>query len=66
VAANQWAAGVTLPIARGMFQIWAPIVYSSQIKDNVKANDIAFGKTIMFEMNLNMYNPFNWVGMIGK
>jgi len=53
-----WNAGVSVPIIRNIFQIYVPVIYSSQIKDEFKARDLNFGETIMFELNLNMANPF--------
>lgn len=53
-----WNAGVGVPLIRNIFQIYVPVIYSSQIKDEFKARDLNFGETIMFELNLNMANPF--------
>jgi len=53
-----WNAGVSVPLIRNIFQIYVPVIYSSQIKDEFKARDLNFGETIMFELNLNMANPF--------
>jgi hypothetical protein len=62
-----WTAGITLPFARKTFQIWIPLLYSSDIRNNIKAADLKFGQTIMFELNLDMLNPFESVArFIGK
>lgn len=53
-----WNAGVSVPLIRNIFQIYVPVIYSNQIKDDFKARDLNFGETIMFELNLNMANPF--------
>ena len=53
-----WNAGVTLPLIRGIFQIYAPLVYAPVIRTDMKNRDISFGESIMFELNLNMMNPF--------
>jgi hypothetical protein len=53
-----WNAGVTVPLIRNIFQIYVPVVYSNQIKNEFKTRDLKFGETIMFELNLNMVNPF--------
>lgn len=53
-----WNAGVSLPIVRGIFEIYLPVVYSQDIKDEFKRRDMAFGETIMFQLNLDMMNPF--------
>jgi hypothetical protein len=59
-----WTAGITLPFARKVFQIWVPIFYSTDIRNSVKAADLKFGQTIMFELNLDMMNPFEAVGRL--
>lgn len=53
-----WNAGVTVPLIRNIFQIYVPVLYSNQIKNEFKARDLKFGDTIMFELNLNLANPF--------
>jgi hypothetical protein len=53
-----WNTGVTVPLIRNIFQIYVPVIYSNQIKKEFKARDLKFGETIMFELNLNLANPF--------
>lgn len=53
-----WNVGVGLPLVRGIFQIYIPVLYSTDIKNEFKTRDLDFGETIMFELNLSMMNPF--------
>ena len=53
-----WNAGVSIPLIRNIFQVYMPIFYSQNIRDEFKARNMNFGETIMFELNLNMANPF--------
>jgi len=43
--------GITLPIARKIFQIYVPLLFSNQ-------SGWMFPETILFELDLNMLNPF--------
>lgn len=56
-----WNAGVTLPLVRNIFQIYIPVIYSNQIKDEFKVRDLKFAETIMFELNLPLMNPFELI-----
>ena len=56
---NDFSAGVSLPIKRDVFQIFLPLVYSSNIQNSLDRRDIKIGESIMFELNLDMMNPFS-------
>jgi hypothetical protein len=56
---NDFSAGVSLPIKRDVFQIFLPLVYSSNIQNSLDRRDIKIGDSIMFELNLDMMNPFS-------
>ncbi len=61
-----WNAGVTVPLIRNICQIYFPIIYAQNIKDEVDARGLNFGETIMFELNLNMANPMELIKKIGN
>ena len=54
---NAWNAGISLPLIRNIFQVYMPLVYSTNIADEVKARNLNFGQTILFELNLKLCNP---------
>ncbi len=61
-----WNAGVSLPAVPGIFQIYIPLLYSSNIRDEIKGRDLKFKQTIMFELNLNLMNPMELINKIGN
>lgn len=61
-----WNAGVAFPLIPDIFKVYMPLVYSSDIKDEVNARNLSFGETIMFELRLEMANPFSLVKKIGN
>lgn len=61
-----WNAGVTIPIARGIAQVWFPLINSQNIQDQIKGKGLSFGQTIMFELNLDMMNPFDLAAKIAR
>lgn len=60
-----WNVGVNFPIIPDVLKIYMPLMYSSSIRDEVKARDLSFGQQIMFELKLDAANPFNIVKKIG-
>ncbi|MBL7943109.1 MAG: M1 family metallopeptidase [Flavobacteriales bacterium] len=54
-----WVGGVTLPIARDVFQIYVPLVISDNFINEHKIEPLKFGETILFEMHLDLFNPLN-------
>lgn len=51
-------AGVSLPLIRGIFEVYIPVIYSQDVVDEFKRRDMSFGETIMFQLNLDLMNPF--------
>ena len=54
-----FSGGVGIPIVRDYFQIYIPLFYSEGIQRNIDISGIGFKNTIMFELNIDMMNPFN-------
>lgn len=61
-----WSAGVTIPIARGTCQFWLPIVYSSAVQDHISKARLGFFETFMFELNIDLMNPFGLPANLGR
>ena len=55
---NVWDAGVSLKIAKGLFQIWLPLAYSSELKNALSADERKPANMLMFQLNLDAMNPF--------
>ncbi|MBI3511529.1 MAG: M1 family metallopeptidase [Bacteroidetes bacterium] len=54
----QYEAGIQLSIIRGGFcDVFFPLVYSKDIKDEIQANDLKFGNLIRFTFNIGSFNP---------
>ena len=53
-----YSAGLGIPIVRDYFQIYIPLFYS---ESNIGSDNsgIKFKNTIMFELNIDLMNPFN-------
>jgi hypothetical protein len=64
--ATFWSAGVTVPIARGIFQVWFPVVYSSAVSDRISQARLGFFESFMFELNVDLMNPFSLVANLGR
>jgi hypothetical protein len=60
-----WNAGVAIPLIPDVFCVYVPLAYSENIRSEVKARDLSFGQTIMFELNLNQLNPFTLIKKAG-
>lgn len=60
-----WNAGVALPLIPDIFTIYIPVLYSSNIQDEVETRGLNFGQTIMFELNLYQLNPFALIKKAG-
>lgn len=54
-------AGISIPMFRGIAEVYLPLVWSSVIKDEYKANGYGYGNAIRFTFNLNNLNPFKQV-----
>lgn len=51
-------AGIHIPFAKGIFEIYFPIVYSKSISDYYENLNIGFGERIRFTLHLERLNPF--------
>ena len=54
-----FSGGVGIPIVRNYFQIYIPLFYSDGVQTNLDLKGTEFKNTIMFELNIDMMNPFN-------
>lgn len=61
-----WNTGISIPVAPGILQIYIPLLYSTNIRDELKARDVKFPRTIMFDLNLNLMNPMELINNIGN
>jgi hypothetical protein len=53
-----WNAGVCVRVIPNVLKVYIPIVYSSNIQDEVDARSLNFAQSILFEFNINNMNPF--------
>jgi hypothetical protein len=53
-----WNAGVCVRVIPNVLKVYIPIVYSSNIQDEVDARSLTFAQSILFEFNINNMNPF--------
>ncbi len=53
-------AGVHIPVVKGIFEVYFPLVYSSDISDYFENQDISFGERIRFTLHLERLNPFKF------
>lgn len=56
-----YSAGIGVPIVRDIFQIYVPLVFSSEINDVLETGDFGWQDYIMMQINLDMMNPFELV-----
>jgi hypothetical protein len=56
-----YSAGLGLPIVRDIFQIYVPLLFSSDINNLLDAGDLGWQDYIMMQINLDMMNPFELV-----
>ncbi|MEZ4800325.1 MAG: M1 family metallopeptidase [Flavobacteriales bacterium] len=56
-----WSAGASIPIVRGFAQIYVPLMYSSNIQSIVDRSNFGWQDYIMFELNLDLVNPFEFL-----
>ncbi|MFN0031030.1 MAG: M1 family metallopeptidase [Flavobacteriales bacterium] len=56
-----WVAGVSVPLIRNIFEVYVPLVYSEPVNNYYDANDVKFGQRILFQLNLDMANPFQLI-----
>lgn len=54
-------SGVCLSLMKNVFEIYFPILVSSDLHDYTDANDLEYMETIRFTLNLNLLNPFDMV-----
>jgi hypothetical protein len=54
-------AGLSVTLMRNVCEIYFPLLLSSDIKDYNKLNNISYGETIRFTLNINLINPFELV-----
>jgi hypothetical protein len=55
---NVWNAGIAVRIIPNVLKVYVPIVYSSNIRDEVNVRSLTFAQSILFEFNINNMNPF--------
>jgi len=53
-----WNAGVCVRIIPNVLKVYMPLVYSSNIRDEVNERSLTFAQSILFEFNMNNMNPF--------
>lgn len=54
--------GIGFPIVRDIFEIWMPIAYSKDIKNELEeTKDLNFGERIRFTLRLELLDPFEFV-----
>ncbi|MEO6883864.1 MAG: M1 family metallopeptidase [Bacteroidia bacterium] len=51
--------GIDLPIAKNIFEIYFPLFYSQDIKNEITANNLKYFQTVRFTLNFNLMNPLN-------
>ncbi len=56
-----YVAGVSVPLIRNVFEVYVPLLYSQNVKDALNSGNTKFGETIMFQLNLNLVNPFDLI-----
>ena len=62
-----WNVGVAFPLIPKFLTVYMPLAYSSNIKKELDARDINFGRSIQFELNLPLIEPFGLIrNSIGK
>jgi hypothetical protein len=63
VAANNviYNAGAYISMGKGFFEVFVPLLMSSEIEEYNSNNDINFVQRIRFTLNFNMANPFELI-----
>jgi hypothetical protein len=62
-----WNVGVAFPLLPKFLTVYMPLAYSSNIHKELDARDINFGRSIQFELNLPLIEPFGLIrNSIGK
>lgn len=56
-----FSAGASIPIVRGIAQIYVPLLFSSNIQSIVDRSNYGWQDYIMFELNLDLMNPFDFM-----
>lgn len=54
-------AGVIFSLRKNMFEVFFPILISKDFDNYKKANNLSYGETIRFTLNLKLINPFDIV-----
>lgn len=57
----QYDAGVYVPIVKNKFEIYLPLLYSQDIKDQITYHNVTFLQTIRFTLTFDELNPFKIV-----
>ncbi len=56
-----WDGGISLSVMDDIFEIYMPLIYSSDIKDVLTLNDIKFFNTIRFTFNIHNLKPKDYL-----
>ncbi|MFM7730533.1 MAG: hypothetical protein ACKO6L_05815, partial [Flavobacteriales bacterium] len=56
-----WNVGVAFPLIPKFLTVYMPLAYSSNIKKELEAREINFGRSIQFELNLPLIEPFGLI-----
>jgi hypothetical protein len=54
-------AGICVSIRKNIFEIYFPLFICKDFESYKRANDLQYGETIRFTLNLNLLNPFDLV-----
>lgn len=60
-----WVVGANVPLIRNIFEVYLPIAYSKNVMNEIDSQQLKFSETIMFQLNLNMANPFELIRNLG-
>ncbi len=55
---TMWNAGVCIRVIPNVLKVYMPLVYSSNIREEVDERSLTFAQSILFEFNINNMNPF--------
>ncbi|MEW6467923.1 MAG: M1 family metallopeptidase [Bacteroidota bacterium] len=55
----QYDAGLYLSLARGICEVYFPLLYSQDIKNYMDTYDVGFSESIRFTLNLHLVKPFD-------
>ena len=60
-ATSYYDFGVGFPIVRDIFEIWMPLAFADDIKDEFEFKDLTFGEQIRFTLRLELLDPFEQI-----